>query len=94
MSVLRRETYSNNTKEIQMLIRLAVALALVLIPQAVFGQVVAYDMVGSTSQNLISYTNPSTDAFASGGVGDAADARPRRHQRSTPKMLRGSRSVI
>jgi hypothetical protein len=69
MSVLRRETYSNNTKEIQMLIRLAVALALVLIPQAAFGQVVAYDMVGSTSQNLISHTNPWDGGFTSAGDG-------------------------
>ena len=30
---------------------------------------VAYDMVGSASQNLISYTNPYTDAFSSGGDG-------------------------
>ncbi|MEN8114550.1 MAG: ExeM/NucH family extracellular endonuclease [Actinomycetota bacterium] len=31
--------------------------------------VVAFDMVGSASQNLISYTNPSTGAFSSGGDG-------------------------
>ena len=69
MSVTRRETYSKNTKETQWIIGLAVALVLTLLPQAVFGQVVAYDMVGSASQNLINYNNPWTDAFSSSSDG-------------------------
>ena len=42
------------------------ALALPLSAQA---EVIAYDMVGSTSDNLISYTNPWTGAFGSAGDG-------------------------
>ena len=52
-----------------MLIRLVVALALVLLPQAVFGQVVAVRLAGSASQNLISHTNPWDGGFTSAGDG-------------------------
>ncbi len=65
----RCKSYARNTKETQWIIGLAVAFVLTLLPQAVFGQVIAYDMVGSASQNLTSYTNPWTDAFASGSDG-------------------------
>jgi predicted extracellular nuclease len=38
-------------------------------PATAAPDVVAFDMVGSASQNLVSYTNPWTDAFASAGDG-------------------------
>ncbi|NNJ47641.1 MAG: hypothetical protein HKP18_07405, partial [Acidimicrobiia bacterium] len=51
---------------------IAIAMVASLLPFAVAtaspalaGPVVAFDMVGSSSSNLISYTNPSTDAFGS-----------------------------
>ena len=46
----------------------AVSLLLALPIQAA-AQVVAYDMVGSTSLNLNSYTNPWNGAFSSSGDG-------------------------
>ncbi len=51
-SVGRKPTFT------RWIVQLSVALALVFLPQVVSAQVVAYDMVGSTSQNLMSFTNP------------------------------------
>ena len=39
------------------------------LPVAARADVLAFDMVGSASQNLLSYTNPYTGAFSSGGDG-------------------------
>ena len=44
----------------------ALALISLLMTQSAIAGVLAFDMVGSADQNLTSYTNPYTGAFASG----------------------------
>ena len=45
------------------------ALLSIALPVVVHADDLAYDMVGSGSQNLVSYSNPYTDAFSSAGDG-------------------------
>ena len=67
--MLTRKLLAGHFVPTDRLFAIAMFIAAVLGTQPAFAATVAYDMVGSASQNLLSHTNPYENAFSSAGDG-------------------------